>query len=309
MTAKVERLVNLTVALLEARKPLSFAEIREGLHAYDQGDPESARRMFERDKDDLRRLGVPVETRVRDHLSGEQGYIIDRSAYELPDVELTAEEVASLALAVRLSGQRDVQLPLAKLAARSPDPGGVAVPVPAQVTIGTEDLETVAEALVDRQALAFTYRTATGAVGSRTLDPYAVVQRRGAWYVVGRDHDRDGIRAFRLDRMVDSPRTAGEPGAFAPPRDLDVESHVTGPAEARVTVAPELAWEAEIRGGHPEGARADGWPVYRFAGINHLRVLSWALALGCRAEILSPPELRERAMAQLHSLVQGGVRR
>jgi proteasome accessory factor B len=118
---KVERLVNLTVALLEARRPMTFAEIRRRTRFYEQDDAESARRMFERDKDELRRLGVPIE--VRELAFGDElGYLVDRGAYEVEDLDLTPEEVAALAMAVQLTGSEGEHLALTKLVARAPDP-------------------------------------------------------------------------------------------------------------------------------------------------------------------------------------------
>ena len=85
MSAKTERLVNLTVALLAASRPLTFAELRDRMGEWRGGDPESQRRKFERDKDDLRRLGIPIETVPTDALGGELAYAIDRDRYALPD--------------------------------------------------------------------------------------------------------------------------------------------------------------------------------------------------------------------------------
>jgi proteasome accessory factor B len=99
----VERLVNLTIALLETRRPLTFDELRRRTGYYPQADAASARRMFERDKETLRSLGVPIETR-QDFGMEDPGYLIDRRTYELRGVDLDAEEVAALALAVEMLG-------------------------------------------------------------------------------------------------------------------------------------------------------------------------------------------------------------
>lgn len=312
MSAKVERLVNLTVALLEARRPLTFEDIRRRTRYYQQDDHESARRMFERDKDDLRRLGVPVETRSLDAFDVETGYIVDRRDYELPDVDLTADEVAALALALQMTGDEGARLGLAKLAARAPDPADLSGTVPAQVALSDAPLDDLAQPLVTRQAVRFTYRRADGGASERTLDPYAVVQRRGSWYLVGRDHDRDAVRAFRLDRATSRIAPVGEPDAFVPPDDLDPSEHVSGPTEDEVDVdvaiAPAARWEAELRGGVATGAEhtpagEDGpWPVYRLRAANPWRTESWILALGADAVVVAPDELRQRVVAALQAV-------
>src|SRR5919106_3540175 len=95
----LERLVNLVALLLEARRPLTFDQIRAVLPAYQQGDKASAKRQFERDKDTLRAIGIPVEVAPTDVWEVEEGYRIPRERYELPEVEFSAEEAAALFVA------------------------------------------------------------------------------------------------------------------------------------------------------------------------------------------------------------------
>jgi proteasome accessory factor B len=306
VTAKVERLVNLTVALLEARAPMSLGEIRRRTGYYRTADPASGRRMFERDKDDLRRLGVPVETRTLVH-GEEQGYLVPRDAYELPDVDLTGEEVAALALAVRVTGAEGTPLALAKLAARAPDPAELSAAAATRVELEPEAVEDVAELVLQRVPVRFRYRTADGTTGSRTVDAYGVVQRRAAWYLVGRDHDRDAVRAFRLDRMQDRPEPVGPPGAFELPSDLDVAAAVRGPEFAGVTVelavSPYATWTIELRGGRDTGRRTDdGWPIWELDGLHPVRDRSWVLGLGADVEVLAPPELRRSVVEALRTV-------
>jgi proteasome accessory factor B len=307
---KVERLVNLTIALLEARRPLTLADIKHKTGYYGQADRESARRMFERDKDDLRRLGIPLETQEV-AFGDEVGYRVPRRAYELPDVQLTAEEVAALALAVRLTGAEGTPLALAKLAARAPDPAPLATRPTTRVDLVPDPVDPVAEAVIDRATVRFTYRTADGSVGERTVDPYAVVRRRAAWYLVGRDHDRDAVRAFRLDRMTDRPRTVGQPGGYTVPDDLDVAAAVSGPEVSGVTVelavAPQARWAVEARGGRDTGRVHDGWPVLELPGLHPWRERSWVLGLGADVLVLEPAELRDAVVDGLRRIAHGGA--
>ncbi len=316
MTAKVERLVNLTVALLETRRPLTYRELRARTREYQQADPESARRQFERDKDDLRKLGVPLQ--IHDGLLEEEpSYRIDRRAYELPDIDLDAEEVAALALAVKLAGEDGSRLALAKLAARAPDPTELDAAGAPQVAIAADPIgDTLADALVRHVPLRFDYRTASGDAATRTVDPYAVVQRRGAWYLVARDHDRDAQRAFRLDRVEGRMQPAGEPAAFTPPDELDLAAAVAGPdaerVEVELAVAPPARWAVEARGGIATGRTTDdGWQVLRVPGVDRVRDRSWLLGLGDEVEVLAPQDLRAevasrlRAIADAHAEVVG----
>ncbi|MTV26931.1 WYL domain-containing protein [Nitriliruptoraceae bacterium ZYF776] len=309
MSAKVERLVNLTIAMLEARRPMTFAEIRRRTRYYDQGDGESARRMFERDKDDLRRLGVPIEVREVAY-EDEVGYIVDRRAYELPPVDLDAEEVAALALAVQLTGEEGARLAFAKLAALAPDPAELDAAAPPRVQVATDPIgDDLAEAIVARTVVRFGYRTATGDAATRTLDPYAVVQRRGAWYLVGRDHDRDALRAFRLDRVEGRLRRVGEPEAFEPPADLDPRAAVSGPESTGIAVelavAPEARWAVELRGGRPTGATHGDREVVRVDALDPVRDRSWLLGLGADVEVLAPEDLRADVARRLAAIASG----
>jgi proteasome accessory factor B len=307
VTAKVERLVNLTVALLETPRPLTYRELRQRTREYQQSDPESARRQFERDKDDLRSLGVPIET-ANLAFEEEQGYRIDRRRYELPDIPLDAEEVAALALAVKLTGEDGSRLALAKLAARAPDPSELEATAAPEVEVAVDPIgDTLADALVRHVPLRFTYRTAAGSQATRTVDPYAVVQRRGVWYLVARDHDRDAQRAFRLDRVEGRIVTAGQAGAYEPPEDLDPAAAVAGPdadrVEVELAVAPAARWAVEARGGQATGSTTeDGWAILRVPGMDRIRDRSWLIGLGDEVEVLAPADLRTEVAATLRTI-------
>jgi proteasome accessory factor B len=306
---KVERLVNLTVALLEARRPMTFAEIRRRTRFYEQDDAESARRMFERDKDELRRLGVPIE--VRELAFGDElGYLVERGDYEVADLDLTPEEVAALAVAVQLTGAEGEHLALSKLVARAPDPADLDARPTTRIALQPDPVDDVAEAVLARQTVRFPYRTAAGQQAERTVDPYAVVQRRASWYLVGRDHDRDALRAFRLDRVGGRPRSVGAPGGFELPADVDVAAAVSGPESATVdvelAVAPDARWAVDLRGGVETGRTHDGMPVVRVHGLDAVRDRSWLVGLGPDVVVLSPDELRAEVVTGLRRLAGEG---
>ena len=160
-----------------------------------------------------------------------------------------------------------------------------------------------------RIPLRFPYRTAGGDTAQRTVDPYAIVQRRGAWYLVGRDHDRDAIRAFRLDRMVGSAREAGPPGSYPLPDGFDPAEHVRGPegerVDVEVAVRPAARWAVELRGGVDTGRTHHGEPVLRLPDLDPVRDRSWLLGLGPDVEVLGPEPLRQDVFDALARLVGG----
>jgi len=98
--SKVERLMNLVIALLSTRQFLTAERIRDSVAGYeDSASDEAFSRMFERDKNELRDLGIPLEVGQVSRFSTVEGYRINRDAYELPDIDLTSEEAAAVAVA------------------------------------------------------------------------------------------------------------------------------------------------------------------------------------------------------------------
>src|SRR5271169_2417399 len=101
--SKVERLLNLVIALLSTRSYITAEKIRSSVAGYaDSASDEAFSRMFERDKNELRDLGIPLETGKASSFDTTEGYRINRDAYALPAVELTAEEAAAVAVATQL---------------------------------------------------------------------------------------------------------------------------------------------------------------------------------------------------------------
>lgn len=306
MTPKVERLVNLTIALLEARRPITFAELKRRTRYYDQDDPESARRMFERDKKLLRSLGVPIETHEL-AFSDEVGYRVPRPAYELPDADLTPGEVAALGLALEASGADTSRLSLAKLAARAPDPDDHEPITHTRLTLAADPVDPVAEAVATCTPLLFDYRTAAGRVQLRRVHPHAIAHRRGAWYLIAHDLDRDALRVFRLDRVRGAVRPDGDPGSYEHPDDLDVAGLVAGPEGERVEVeiaAQDRArFELVRRGAVPSDASDDDRRILRIPELDELRDRAWLLGFGADVEVLAPAALRAQLIAALERLV------
>lgn len=303
MSDRLERLLNLVIALRETRRPLTAAEVRQRVAGYGQHDPEAFRRMFERDKVDLRGLGVPVEV-VLDRFDETASYRIDPRRYDLPPVRLEPDELAALSVALAATGLRDdARVGLGKLALDA----GADVDDTAAGGLGV-DLDAphrseLLEAVLNRTAVRFTYRPLGREAAPRTVDPFGLVHRTGRWYLVGRDHDRDDRRSFRLDRIEGRLRSAGPPGGFDPPAEPVTVDQVVpapradGPATARVAADADVAWLVARRargGGEP---LSDGRTAYRVAVGDPERFTSWVLEHGGAVEVLEPSALREAVVA------------
>jgi proteasome accessory factor B len=302
--SKLERLLNLTAILLDTKSPLTAEDIRRRVDGYPASDG-AFRRAFERDKDDLRDLGVPLRVE-RSPERDVDAYRIRPQDYYLADPGLEPDELAALhlaSLAVRLDGLADREA-LWKL-------GGLAeagVDVPHVATLPADErLGPLFGAIASRQVVAFSYRG-----GPRRVDPHRLDFRRGRWYLTGFDHTRGDSRNFRLDRIDGPVEVTGRPGAFQRPAadpGLRLEAWRFGddqPLEAELLVdAERAAWARRQLGDDAVAARrADGSLVFRVPVSNREAFRSVVLDLLEHAEVLGPPELRHDVVAWLEDLAR-----
>ncbi|WP_124707290.1 helix-turn-helix transcriptional regulator [Gordonia insulae] len=325
-TPKVERLLNLVICLLSTRQFVTAEYIRRNVKGYndDGQSAEAFNRMFERDKTELRDLGIPLVT-GRDRMSGGgDGYRINRDSYELPDITLERPEAAVVAMAAALWDAPEIsaisQTAVLKLRAagidvRADDEIDFSAALSAR-SMGSESaLATVLSAIGTSQAVTFTYRPgAASTAATRTFEPWGVVTHRGRWYVVGHDRDRDATRTFRLSRISDVV-AIGTAGDVTVPADTDLQQIVTAAVDSATGTDGRTAqiWVAADRAA---GLRrlAAGSAAHELDGvagdvleveIGSLPTLArMVLGAGADAVALSPPELRDTVVAGLDRLVQ-----
>ena len=210
----LERLLNLVGLLLETPRPLTFDQIRQVLEPYGQSNPESAKRMFERDKDVLREFGVPLELVDVDAWGTEQGYAIPKDEYYLPEISFEPGELVALLVAAQSGGQDPAAESGARKLLYGADGGVLAGLAGGPLASGSDArsnlVHTAAEAAQELRRVRFTYRTSQGKAGERDVDAWAMVFRAGHWYLVGHDRERDDVRAFRLSRIVGELVVEGE---------------------------------------------------------------------------------------------------
>ena len=309
----LERLVNLVALLLDSPTPLTFDRIREKLaEGYGQGDPASAKRMFERDKDILRDIGVPIEVVAVDAWDVEQGYAIDKASYYLPDIAFTPEEISALFVTVRSAGDPSAEDAVRKLLSTSDE--GLLAGLGGVPAGGGRDpnLGQAADAVARQRRVRFSYRTSRGDRSDRDLDAFGLAVRGGHWYLVGIDRDRAEIRSFRLSRISGSIEDAGE--GSAPPEGFRAADHVQagpwGPGEpettATVAFSSDVAWWAarDVSDAEIVGTREDGWVEVRVPWQPGESLASWVLSFGPEAEAVDPPELRGEVVAALEALAR-----
>jgi predicted DNA-binding transcriptional regulator YafY len=304
MRKVLERLLNLLAFLLTAGRPVTAEEIRNTVAGYDQTSDDAFRRMFERDKDLLRDLGIPLELRPTDEWEVEWGYVVSREEYELPDPGLTDEERAALLLAVqvvRLGAQPAGADAVLKLGgARLSDAGE---PLAADLGGDGKALTIAFEAAVERRHLRFQYHGR-----DRRVAPYGLVHQRGHWYLVG-DHEGE-IRAFRIDRASElalgsAPNAFERPPGFSAREKLPSAPWEAGSEDiqARVRFDPSLAWWAErqLPGAAGVTSLPDGGLEVSLSVANPDAFIGWILGFGAEAEILEPEELRAGLIARVRA--------
>lgn len=323
-TSKVERLVNLVIALLSTRGYISAEKIRASVAGYsDSVSAEAFSRMFERDKNELRDLGIPLEVGRASAWDPTEGYRINREAYSLAPVDLTPDEAAAVAVATQLWESPELitatQGALLKLRAAGVDvdpdaPVAIASPAGVPGLRGSEEVLGILLAAIDsRQAVQFRHRPSRAEpYATRTVEPWGVVTEKGRWYLVGHDRDRDATRTFRLSRIGPDVTPIGPPGTVTAPKDVDLRKIVaqtvtdmSSPAvgQARVWVADGRA-TALRRAGRPVDARQFGG---RGGEVIELDIRSAdqlardIAGYGADALVLEPQSLRDDVLARLRA--------
>ena len=318
---RIERLINLIAALLDAEYPLTAEDIRERIAGYEQGSQEAFRRAFERDKEHIRAMGIPLETRSTgtDSLSEQpDGYIISKDRYYLPELDLEADELAALRLAADsiLGAGEQAESGLLKLSVDIPDgpAPGPRVRWGADIAAEQPHLGPLYGAVIDRRAVRFGYRASSGEERERTIEGYALLHRRGNWYLVGRDVDGDSIRTFKLSRVTSSVEVTD--GSYQIPHEFEASEYLAGEAfeigadqdrsTARVSVDPRLRWWVEQNMSAAASRATEDGSVELDLPVGNLEALvSWAVGFGDGVEILDPPEAREAMMERLAPYLNG----
>jgi proteasome accessory factor B len=315
---KTERLLGLVVCLLSTRRYLTADQIRQAVPGYPEQD-ELFKRMFERDKEDLRDLGVPLETGLNHPFDDDPGYRIRQQAYELPELRLEADEAAVLGLAARVWQRAALEGAAAgallKLRAAGMEAGDDRpAPQGIEPRLGTPEpsFGPLWEAVRDRRPVTFSHRAAGRSEPQRReLEPWGVVNRHGRWYVAGWDRGRDDTRVFRLSRIAGAVKFCGPPGSVTVPDGADVRELVRdwdSPVREHSAVLRVRSGTGVGLRQHAVSVRADetgppGWDLVttRFADVASFA--EYAAWFGPDVVVLDPPDLREAVITRLKGVL------
>ena len=318
---RTERLLSIVVLLLSSRRYLTAEEIRAAVSGYPD-EHEAFKRMFERDKEELRELGIPLETGVNNALDEEPGYRIKKQDYELPEIRLEADEAAVLGIASRvwqsasLAGAAAGAL-LKLKAAAGPGTGGdqdddtQSPGIEPRLSTQEPAFGPLWEAVRDHRPVTFEHITSgRSAPARRELEPWGLVNSRGRWYVAGHDRARNAPRVFRLSRITGPVKMAGPAGSVTVPPDADVRAMVkswdVSPVRDHTAVLRVRAgagfglrrWASEVT---PDDT--PGWDrvTVSFADVpwyaDHLA------SFGPDLVVLEPPDLREAVIRRLKGVL------
>lgn len=300
---KSERLLNLLIALLSTRRYLSREALRSMVEPYREARSDTAfERQFERDKEELRSIGIEIETGSNEvFFDEEEGYRISRASYELPEISFTPEELAALGLAGQvwqdtLAADHTLHA-FEALRAGGADPDPTLLPaVQPHVDVHEAEFDVVYDAVVSRRQITFGYHGQ-----QRRLEPWMLLQRRGRWYVLGRDVDKDDDRFFKLTRFTAPPVAQGKAGAFQIPDDVHERARRIEPSDGTRTLVAVRDDAARPLGAEPaEGAAAPaGYSPWWLSARTEDALVQEILSAGADLLVLEPLELRTRVIAAL----------
>lgn len=304
--------MNLVIALMVTRQFLPKSRIRDVVSGYQDQSDDAFERMFERDKHDLRELGIGLETGTYDSFfDDEEGYRIIRDDVELPHLDLTVQESALLSVAAQvwdhLGLARESTAAVTKLKSAGVDVDNEAISF-TEPTLAVRDraFDDVWDATVAKSAIRFQYRRPRSEPSMRHVQPWAVLSWHGLWYLIGFDIDRDDTRSFRLSRVIGEVHKDDSASDYQIPADLDVQALAerifADPGAGRAHVLARTGKAVSLRHTAVECVAVDD-------DTDRLTVAYWdgdqlagqIAGLGADVFVEGPAEVRDKVISRLRS--------
>jgi len=301
---KTERLINLTLALLSSKRYLTKSEIFKNVAGY-SGSAETMERMFERDKDDLRNLGVRIEVRALDPLfEDDQGYLIDSNSFQINPDDFSKEEILMLTMAANLwhrsALQNDSRAALLKI--QSLDGMVETNTVVSPVVEDNEDsrkLSLIFDAVERSVSLEFEYK---GIV--RQVKPYGMYTRRGFWYLAAQENDV--VKSFKVIRISDQIKAISKSQSFTKPVDFKLSTFIEGmngatksQTEVRIRKNQALA----IRKRHKVEEIDSDWDQVFIDYVYEEDLIESLLWYGSNVVVISPKTIRDQIIKRVKGLI------
>jgi predicted DNA-binding transcriptional regulator YafY len=326
-TEKLIRQLSLISYLMAERRPVTAPEIRRDVEGYSVMNEDAFARRFYADRSELEALGIVLSVeKPQDGQVEQENYSLPPENFHLPAIEFTDDELAALWTALYLLDGKfayaePLRLALQQISWGRPSP--LDSPVQDTIALGitgsadghevSQRLAKIETAIFRRKTIVFDYYTMErDETGARKIDPYQLLFQGGQFYVVGRSHERDAIRVFRLSRIQGKVGYATKAEHdFQRPADFDPRAYAdriqwqfgdpVGTAE--IWISGKIAWQIERHFGRYGELRAtdDGDArVFTTDYSNSRQLIAWILGLGENAQVIEPPELA----AELRERVQ-----
>jgi proteasome accessory factor B len=303
---KTERLINLTLALLATKRHLTKSEIFKAIAGY-SGSPETMERMFERDKDELRSLGIEIEVKGIDPLfEDEQGYLIRSETFQLRDNEFSKEELLYLTMAANLwrgtALGSDSKAALLKIQSLSGPIESDAINTPAlRDSESAALLSSAFEAVDAEQLIKFGYK---GKV--RTAQPFGLYTKDGFWYLVAREENE--VKSFKLLRIEGKIVKEGKAGSFKKPPEFDLIKFLSNSSSMQEILAQVLVRKEQahvLRSKYSTKEIDDEWDLMLIPYIYEQEIIETILWYGTNVIVNSPASLRSEVISRLKVIANG----
>jgi len=303
VSRKSERLVNLTIALLATKRYLTKSEIFRTVEGY-EGSAEAMERMFERDKDDLRGLGIAIELGTFDPLfEDEAGYRITPSSYQLDLGTLDGRDIALLSLAASSwsgAAMEEVSTSaLVKLESIGIDADLESISLSPRIGATNSVFTAITDAIMRRAILSFDYVSADLTVSTRELHPFALRGRAGSWFLIAFDVNKGEQRTFRLDRISGEVSVGKKSGAFTTPSTLQEESTEDQPV---ATLLLRKNRGNQFRANAISIEIGDEWDRAQVPIFSHTWILSLILWHRDDVVVIEPQSLRQETIRALQEV-------
>ena len=303
---KTERLINLTLALLASKRYLSKSEIFNTVAGYN-GSAESMERMFERDKDELRNLGIQIEVRALDPLfEDDQGYLIASDTFQINSDDFSKDDLVLLNMAANLwsSSELGEEAKTALLKIHS-----IAGPINndqifAGSIVDNQDAKILTEIFdaVDNQIeLQFRYK---GSI--RQVKPYGLFTQNGFWYLAAQDDET--IKQFKLIRIQGDFALVGSKNSFSKPEGFDLKAFIETSPKAEEATAQILVRKNQalsLRNQFAVTEIDDEWDQMQIVFHNQEELIERVLWYLDSVKVISPSELRDEVLKRLKAFVNG----
>jgi len=310
VSRKSERLVNLTIALLATKRYLTKTEIFNSVEGY-EGTPETRERMFERDKDDLRSLGIEIEVGSFDPLfNDEAGYKIKQEKYQFELGDISSIEVSLLSLAAQSWQEASfgavAQRALLKLRSIGIPSDELSIPATVhKLNDGGQDLSLITKAIAQSQLLAFAYLDSSLNANMRSVVPIALSTRNGLWYLSGVDQEIQEIRTFRVDRISSAITASEGPSDFETPTGFDPGKALSdSPTHDFALIDVRVGKASSLRALAISTQSLGEWDQIKIPILNLESLCSIVLWHGPDAFVKEPAELRDLVVEHLVALVK-----